>query len=148
MNLAGIVAKLDRALTKVTPLDRLVYLRTITQTGGDQLIGRPGTSTFVDVLLKPQPYYSRLGRQRVTGDRTKSETTVSSSGKALLDDDYMCITSPTAVSESQLQDNNVVFTMVDSAGAIEVMRIIDFDTPSAFGGNCAYIVYLRSVQRP
>lgn len=147
MNAAGIIRKLDNSLRKVTPLGRIAYKRIITRTGGDQLIGRPGTVTYTDTKLDPQPYYNRIGREHVPGGHTNAQTVVDSSGQANITDDWEFLLSPTAISESDLKNNDMLLVLKDSNGE-ETFRLLDYESPSGFGQDLAYIGYFRSIKRP
>jgi hypothetical protein len=78
-NAAGVLLRINQALTKVTPTNKVLYKRVVTITG-DSLIGRT-TSTSVDTLLVPQPAIQNAGRQHLSGARDAVETIISSDGE-------------------------------------------------------------------
>lgn len=143
----SLIAKVNAVLRKTGPMLRLAYKRTYVTTGGDALIGQPGSVVPTDVLMDPQPFYSRLGREHLPGGHMQFDTTVDTAGRAVLADEYVCIISPTAMSLAELQNNNI--TLVFKAGADEeIFTITDFESPAMNGQDVVYVVYLRSRKVP
>ena len=144
----AIINKLNATLTRTNAGERTVYKRVVTETGGDKLIGRPGTVTNTDTLLSPQPFFSRLGRDRVPGGHASAETVIDSTGRMVLADDYQVMISPTAMTRDDLSNAQVQLVLVDSAGRQEVLKIDDF-IPTVFQGtDCMFLAFCRSVTRP
>jgi hypothetical protein len=141
----SLINKVNRVLNSTNAFDRKVYLRTTTSTGGDPLLGRYGTVSVSDVLLSPQPYVERLGRERIPGGHTNAQTyLVGSSMK--VGDDYSVLVSSTMVSLTQLQDPQCQFVFKDTSGNVEVLTVHDFETVTLDGSDIAYQVYCRSGQ--
>ena len=144
----GVIRRLDAALNKVAPPTRTVYKRTVTRTGGDNLIGRPGTVTYTDVQLSPQPFYARLGRQ-IVGNQVPAELVINSAGtEDFIADEWICIFSPTAISLTELSNPDLVLAFKDTGGNTEVFRITDLE-PLGFSDQAVmYVAYIRSTERP
>ena len=140
---SGILKRVNGALNKVTPTNRLVYKR-MTQYSGDSLIGRVTPDT-TDILLSPQPSVSQIGRQHLSGERDKVETVINSDGTRLVKDDYILIISGDAITETELQNNNLsfVFKTVDGEEALFVMDYAPLDFQ---GLTIVYEAYVRSVK--
>jgi hypothetical protein len=142
----ALISKLNAALNRVGPPERTVYKRVITRTGGDSLIGRPGSVSTADTILSPQPLYQRLGRF-VVGDSAASQELLSN-GKERVADDYQVIFSSTAVTQADLNNKDLQFVFKDAAGNSEVFRVTDFEPVGMNGVQLMFITYLRSTQRP
>lgn len=139
----SILARVDNALKKVTPSNRLLYKRVTTNTG-DALIGRV-TASSVDTLLDPQPYISQAGRQRLSGQRDQIETVNTPNGGRLIKDDYILTVSSHALSGSELQDKNLSFVFKDG-GTEEQLFLMDYELAEFQGTVIVYTVYARSVK--
>lgn len=144
----GVIRRLDAALNKVAPPTRTVYKRTVTRTGGDALIGRPGAVAYTDVELKPQPFYARLGRQ-IVGSQVPAELIINSAGtNDFVADEWIIIFSPTSISLAELSNPDLVLAFKDTAGNTEVFRITDTE-PLGFSNQAVmYVSYIRSTERP
>lgn len=163
---SSLIKKVTAVLTKVGPPDKLVYLRLSTRTNADPLKGYPGTVTVTDTLLTPQPYYVRLGRDRVPGGHTRSEDAVIGDGSIGLLDDWLFYISPDAISLTQLSDPGFSLvkkaagtpslfgdtpfgsgTETTSEGTEEVFRLMDVDPAMIYGADVLYSCYMRSTTR-
>lgn len=143
---SSIIKRLNVALRKVGPLDRISYMRKVTRTGGDSLIGRPGSVSFVDTKFDPQPQYSRQARFLV-GIGAKSED-LDVGGEHKILDQYMFSFSPDSISLANLEDEDVTIVLKDSAGNAEQFDITDYEPISLNGVVVIYIVYAKSLKRP
>jgi hypothetical protein len=144
----GLINKLNATLNRVGPSNRKAYKRVTTRTGGDALIGRPGAVSHSDTLMNPQPFYHPVGRIHVPGGHAHMETVIDSNNKAKRADDYQFIISPSAISASELETNDVTIVLKADDGSEEVLRLLDQDAPTYQGTNVVYICYYRSVTRP
>lgn len=144
---SSLIKKLDGVLNKYCPPFMTVYKRQITYGYGDQLIGRALPNTYQDTLLSPQPYYNRMGRERIPGGHAQAIDVVSS-GKQTLADDYMFIFSPTAITRDELQDPNISIFFKYPTGEEEPLRLTDMETPGISGTEVIFICYMRSIKRP
>lgn len=142
----GVLTRINAALRKVSPLDRTVYKRTVTRTGGDVLIGRPAAITYSDTLLSPQPLYQRLGRN-VVGDRVPAQEVLANT-KEQIANDYELLISPTAMALADLQNPDVLLVFKDAAGNEESFRITDREPVSMNGVILMFLTYVRSTKRP
>jgi hypothetical protein len=138
----GIITRLNAALKRVGPPTRTVYKRVVTRTGGDNLIGRPGSVTYADTACDPQPLVSRISTERVR------ESAILSGTKVYQTEDLQALFSPTAITLAELQDENLVIALKDSVGNTETYRIVDFDFTSLEGQDVIYKAIIRSVSRP
>jgi hypothetical protein len=149
---ASIIKKVTKILNKVGPPSRLAYRRTITRTGSDPLTGRVGNVVYSDILLSPQPYYRRLGRERVPGDHAQSQDTLDPTGRVELADDWQFIFSPDAITVADLEDPDFCIALIDASfettNNAEMFRLIDTDSPMIYGEEVVFICYMRSVSRP
>lgn len=143
----AIINKMNATLTKVAPQAKLVYLRTITRSAGDALIGRGQALTVVDTLLDPQPYYSSLGRERVPGGIAHFEQVENASGSASVADDYRILMSVTCVPLATFSSPDNVLVFRDATGD-EVLRFLDAEPYVLNGIEIGYTAYFRSVKRP
>lgn len=147
----SIINRLNQVLNRVaTPGQdtRKAYKRVFSRTGGDDLIGVVGTVSKTDTLLAPQPVFQRVTRM-MFGTQAKSQEVldVAKSEKRTANE-WEFIFSPTAVSISDLQNENLVFVLKDTNGDEEVLDVIDYEPIGAFGADLVYAAYLRSIQRP
>lgn len=142
---SSLVAKANRILGSTNAFSRKVYIRTTVNTGGDTLLGRYGSSTPTDVLISPQPFVERLGRERIPGGHATSETLAVGSD-VKIGDDYSVIVSSSMVTVDQLQDPLVQFVFKDNHGAEETLVMHDFETVTIDSTDVLYVVYCRSVQ--
>jgi hypothetical protein len=137
--------RLDNALKKFGPGDRIVYKRAVTTGSGDALIGR-ATSSTVDTILSPQPTYTRLARYDV-GPGSRSEMLAQGS-KQEVANMYAFICSPTAMSLAELDGGLTYLVLVDASSNKEIFEITDYD-PVAMGGvDIMFMVYAKSISRP
>ena len=120
---SSIIARLDNALNKVGPQDRTSYMRVITRTGGDDLIGRPGTVTFVDTVFNPQPQYNRPSARNLVGPTAKTEDVSDATGQHVIADRYVFLFSPTAITLAQLKNDDMLIVLKDAAGVVEKFDI-------------------------
>jgi hypothetical protein len=146
MNPASMIAKVNKVMNRFTPIDRSAYLRTVTR-AGDTLIGRTTTTTYVDVLINPQPIFMQLGRERLSGGRDNFEQIKTASGKMLTADDWEFLFSSTAMPLSTIQNTNVLIVLKDTSGITEVFDILDFESTGFSGADVLLSVYCRSVKR-
>jgi hypothetical protein len=143
---SSIVKKVSGVLKRVGPPTRLVYLRTTALTGADQLTGYPGTAVLTDTLLSPQPYYVRLGRDRVPGPHTHPVDAMVASGNVEVLDDWGFYVSPAALTLAQIEDPS--FRLVcKTATEEEVFQLLDMDSAMIYGGAALYTCYMRSTKR-
>jgi hypothetical protein len=135
MNPASLRAKFDAALNKVGPPLRTAYMRTITVTGGDALIGRQ-TSTTTDVLLNPQPLYTE---QKVAG--------VLSNGMQVEAGDYHFLISGNSMTLPQLMNKSTRLVLKDPTNtqADQAFVITMYKVPSFGGQALGFSVIARSV---
>jgi hypothetical protein len=143
----AIKTKVDTVLRKYMPPDRTTYKRIVTRTGGNDLIGRPGSVTTSDTIFDPQPYYQQIGRRPVSGGRARVETMSTGSGQRTVDD-YKFTFSASAISVADLQGANIQLVLKDSSGNSEVLNILDFDPIAMNNTVIAITVYARSTDRP
>jgi hypothetical protein len=142
----GILNRVNSVMRRFAPLTRTCYKRVITSTGGDALIGRPGSVTHVDTLLDPQPIFQELGRKTVPGGRDRVGITTEVD-KQRVADDYRFLVSPTALSMDELAMPNLCLVLKDDAGVEDVMYIHDFTPVGLNDTVVAITVYVRSVKR-
>jgi hypothetical protein len=146
MNPSSMIAKVNRVMNRFTPIDRTVYLRTVTRTG-DTLIGRAATTSYVDVVISPQPIFSQLGRERLSGGRDTFQLIKTASGKILTADDWEFLFSSDAMPLSTIQNPNVLLVLKNTLGVSEVFDILDFESTGFSGTDILLAVYCRSVKR-
>lgn len=163
---AGIIKKVSALLKKVGPPVRLAYARSTTRTGGDILTGNPGVVTTFDTLFSPQPFCQRMGRDRIPGGHTKAEDANIGDGTTKVLDDWLFYFSPAALSLQLLQSPDFLIVLktpgvVSTFGAPpfgsstesltgwdeEVLRLIDAENVSIYGGDVLRTVYMRSIKR-
>lgn len=146
MSLASRVQKaLDNTLGKYAPPSRAVYKRVTAIAGGDPLTGRPGTETFVDTKMNPQPYYSRPVRYAV-GSYHKA-TIFDDVGGTGIGTAYILLASASAITLAELADDRLSFVLKNDAGVEEVFTITDFDDISVQGSNAAFSILVQSIKR-
>lgn len=143
----GIIKRVDAALNKVAPPVRSVYIRQVTRTGGDDLIGRGQTVSTTDTLMSPQPFYMRLGRQ-VVGDNVPAQELIGTNQLNSIADDYAIIFSPNSITATQLEDPDFCMVFKDTTGLEEVFRVTDFEPIGMSGQTVIYAAYIRSITRP
>lgn len=143
----SIITRLDKALNKVGPLDRVSYKRIITRSGGDDLIGRPASVSVVDTIFDPQPQYTRLARFLV-GPGAKSQDMSDAGGHHRIANEYMFTFSPSSMSMTDLTNDDLLIVLKDSVGNEETFDITDYEPIAMNGINVVYTVFAKSMQRP
>lgn len=142
--------RLDGALNRTVgqgPLgNRTAYKRFVTRTGGDSLIGRPGSVTNTDTMLKPQPTYSRLSRY-VVGKTSGAAELIGGQG-AEVAEQLAILISPTAMTLAELQNPDLLIVFKDPSGNETVFKLDDLEPTSFQGQDVAYLAYIKNVKRP
>lgn len=141
----SIINKVNRALSKTGPYSRTVGKRVITRTGGDPLIGIQPQVTYTDTVFSPQPYFSRIGREHIPGGHADWYQYIDANGNQIVADDYEVIFSASMITLDDLENPDVLLTFTDSKGNVEPLRITDPTPLAIFGGDVAFIVYVRSL---
>lgn len=138
-----LTAKADKLLTKYQVTDgRDLYKRVITRTGGDDLLGRPGTVSVVDTLLDPPPMVETLSFQRANHARNFLGRIGTTDSIALIGDTF-CTISITALSTEELENKDLVF--VFKGGPVdEEMNVITYDAAVVNNVVVVWYVLLRS----
>lgn len=162
----SIIKKVTAALNKVGPPDRAVYLRQTARTNQNALTGYAGTVTYTDTLLSPQPYYARLGRDRISGGHTRSEDALMGSGTVGVLDDWVFYLSPDSLSLGDISSPDFLIVLKSTGapskfGAApfdvgteaspdsreEVLKLIDTDNAMIYGSDVLFTCYMRSMSR-
>lgn len=143
----GILAKVDSVLRKFAPLERTAYKRTITRTGGNSLLGRPGAVAVSDVAFDPQPIVTMIGRESVSGGHTQVEHILKSTGSQSTADEYRILFSANSYSRTELENKDILIVLKDASGNEEVLIILDVEPISMNGTDISYTVYARSTKR-
>jgi hypothetical protein len=144
-NPIALINKINNTLNKFTPFARTVYKRIITRTGND-LIGR-ATASFVDTKFLPQPIYSQIGREKLSGGHDTVQQITTSSGVELTADDYEFLFSPTALTSTDLSNPNMQIVLKDSLGNTEVLSIMDTSTVELSSTVIMISLFARSIKR-
>lgn len=142
----ALISRIDTVLNKFAPLTRTCYKRIVTRTGGNDLLGRPGTITTSDTIFSPQPSISMTGREPVSGGRDKVKAIMVTSGQRTADD-YQLLFSTSALTVSQVQGKDVLLVLKDATGAEEVLEIMDVEPLGMENTIVALIVMARSIKR-
>lgn len=132
----GLIKRVAAAIKKVGPMSRASYLRVVTLTGGDELIGRDGTITNLDTLFSPQPIYHQLGHRQAMFLSTPT--------KRLVADDYKFIFPTTVNSETDFQGANTYLVLKDVNGE-ERFEIIYINSEPFQGLDIVIAVFARSI---
>jgi hypothetical protein len=133
---ASIIAKVNKALTKVGPMARRSLLRVTTTIGGDALTGVGIAYSTADTAFAPQPFYKQLGKREAMY--------LSSSGLQLVADDYKFIFPVGQITRAMLQAINIQIVLYDANG-YEELKIIYVDSAMYGGSDVAITVVARSV---
>jgi hypothetical protein len=144
----AILARVNTVMRKVAPLERTVYKRTITRTGGNSLIGRPGAIVVSDVAFDPQPVATMIGRESVSGGHTNVEHILQGSGSQGTADEYRILFSANAYSRTELANKDILIVLKDASGNEEVLIILDVEPIGMNGTDIVYTVFARSTKRP
>lgn len=142
----GIIKKLDNALKRFNPVDVTIYKRLNVSTGGDTLIGRPGSTSYTDTLLTPQPMYQRLGRNMV-GDSAPSQQIDVGNNTTRIGADYQIIFSPTSITTDELDNDSITYVFKDASGNEEIYHLTDYEPVALTGQAVIYVAYVRSSVR-
>lgn len=132
----ALIKRISKAIKKVGPLSRTSYLRTVTLSGGDALIGRGNAVSNSDVKFDPQPYYRQLGHRQAMYMSTAS--------LQLVADDYKFTFPVTQVSQASFQGVNVFIVLKDGNGE-ERLRILYIATEDFGGKDLIINVFARSM---
>lgn len=146
----SIQRRLDNALNRTVgkgPLtNRTAYKRFVTRTGGDSLIGRPGSVTTTDTMLSPQPIYSRLSRY-VVGKSSGAAEILGAQG-AEVAEDLAIILSPSAITLAELQNPDLLIVFKDSLNGETVFKVTDLEPTPFQGQDVTFLAYIKNVKRP
>jgi hypothetical protein len=132
----SLINKVAKAIKKVGPMARTSYKRVTTITGGDELIGRGGTTSHVDTLFNPQPIFRQLGHRQAMY--------LSTATLQLVADDYHFTFPVTQVSELDFQGANTTIVLKDGNGE-ESLRIVYIITDQFGGKDIVVNVFARSM---
>jgi hypothetical protein len=125
--------------------DRPIYKRVITRSGGDALLGRPGTVVKTDTLLNPQPAVT-YPLEQVTKETLAKNLLVLSGGDRVSVGDYILLVSPNAISKEDILNPDVMFVFAPGAKEEEcyVVQLL----PSVMNGiDVIFNVLIRSKAR-
>lgn len=143
----ALLAKTNSLLNKYGPFNgRTVYKRVITRTGGDDLIGRPGTVTTSDTKLTPQPYFARAGKRNVVVDNTRFQDVITGVGNQTVQV-YEMLISVTALSEAEIENKNIVLVFKDSSNNEEIVRIEDYESVAIDNTEIVWQAVAKSIKR-
>ena len=117
--------------------ERTAYKRSITRSGGSELLGRSVTVAEVDTVLDPQPACLRIDRSNP----------YLQSNSLILIDDWLYILDVGSITRTELFDKDTVLVLKDSLGVEEVFRLIDVKDPAVNQVTVAYIAFYRSTDR-
>lgn len=146
MSLAGtLIRKVDSLLTKYATPSSTVYKRTVTRTGGDPLTGRSTSVATVDVLLSPQPMYSRNMRMQIGG--SDAEGIVTNSSLMVAAQSFEMVMSPNAISLTELQNPDTLLVFKDALNNSEIYRIDDYEPFGVNSQTVGWLVYATSMSR-
>lgn len=134
----------DKLLNRFDVTDRAIYKRVYTRTGGDALLGRPGTVSYVDTIMNPQPIFGELSFHR--GNTPRNSVGLIDSGIALIGD-YLLQCSPTSVTVTELANKEMTFIAKDSNGNEEQFFIVTYKASAVNGVDVFFTVLLRSKSR-
>ncbi len=138
MNPAYVTKRLDAALRRIGGMENKVYLRVGTVTGGNSLIGRPGSITYTDTLFDPQPSYRQVGKQAPF---------ISADGTQVDEHDYMLTFSASAATGDTFSNPHTFIVVKPSNGGETVMKIIYWNSTGFGGQSIVLSVIARSVDR-
>lgn len=142
-----LTSKADVLLKKFQLTDtRDCYKRVITRTGGDALLGRPGSVSVVDTILDPPPMVVTLSFQRMQHPRNFVAQIGTADSIALIGD-YYCTISPSTLSAEEIANKDMVFVFKDASGATEEMSMITYDYDVANNTVVLWYLLLRSKGR-
>lgn len=142
----AIISRVGNILRKVNPVSKKVYKRIVTRTGGDQLLGRPASVDYKDILLDPPPTYLRISKN-IVGPSAVSEL-IDVGGLAAVGNDYQLTVTSESISADEFSNSDLLIVFKDLDDNEEVFRITDYE-PIAFEGTVIIIAaYIQSIQRP
>lgn len=132
----SLINRISAAIKKVGPMARTSYKRVTVVTGGDELIGRGGSSQNFDTKFTPQPIFRQLGHRQAMY--------LSTATVQLVADDYKFTFPVTQVTEADFQDPRVTLVLVDGNGE-EVFRVLYINTDQYAGKDVVMSVFVRSI---
>jgi len=138
-----LINKADKLLTKYLPTDRDVYKRTIVRTGGDALLGRPGSVVRTDTLLVPQPMVTVLDLTRT--NTARDYLAITDVGLEQVGD-YIVEFSASSISTDELANPDLVIVFKRGTAA-EEMVIVTFNPLVVNGRAVLYNALVRSKKR-
>lgn len=145
--LQSIQTKIDGASTKFVLTDRTIYKRVVSRSGGNQLIGQPGSVDPNDTELKPQPFYSRPDSMELGAIRAPDDVLSSDGTAGLSNTEYVLFFTPNCMSLSDIQNPDVTLVFKDVQGNEEQFRIIDYETLAFQGGTFGISAYVKSFKK-
>jgi hypothetical protein len=124
---SSIQSKISKTLERLNATSRLVYLRSVSSSGGNSLLGLGQSVSSSDTLAEPQPAVDLM---------TTHEIAVS--GNFFQMGDYKMIFAGT-IEESTWQTNLIVY-------GEEVLKIVRYDPQTIYGTVAAWEVVARAVK--
>lgn len=123
----SIQSKISKVLTRLSPTSRVVYLRSVTASGGNSLLGLGQSVTSSDTAADPQPAVELINA---------SEIAVS--GNFYQMGDYKFIFAG-SIEESTWQTSLIIY-------GTEVLKIVKYDPQVIYGTVAAWEVVARAVK--
>jgi hypothetical protein len=128
----------DYALNTVGPPVKRMYKRTTTTAGGNDLLGiyPVNSTTVVDTILAPQPYFAQLAEKA---------SVLSTSGLVLEASDYEVILSANSITIGELETASLTFVLkaADGTGTVEEFRMLGYEPYQFQGAYVGYCMYMR-----
>lgn len=155
MNVNSLLNAVNNVFTTYNPPDRQVYKRIVKRSGGDDLIGRPGSITYQDSVLTPQPFYQRRQQSwppmNIGSNASRDEAAeklLGPDGKSYAAVAYEILLAPQSITVDDLNNPNLTLLFKFSNGNEEEYEVTDYETVGVAGVDLLIIGYIKSVTRP
>jgi hypothetical protein len=149
MNAATITAKINRIATKYGPFElRTVYKRTVSESGGNTLIDRGVTQTFVDVAFSPQPLFKRATVSPSDGPpATTVRPEILAGTNVVVPGDYEFLFTPQQMTTAAVASKANIIVLKDGSGNEEQLQIVTYKAIILNGTEIGTSAVYRSVSR-
>lgn len=138
MKASAITAKINKVARKYGPFElRQVYLRTVSESGGDVLIDRGVTQNVVDTLFSPQPILKRVG----------NKADVLSGTILVLPDDFEFLFTSAQMTTAAVINKSNIIVLKGAGRTDEQLNLITYNTIVLSGSEIGTRAIYRSVSR-
>lgn len=150
MNAAAITRKINKVATKYGSFSlKKIYLRVVTETGGNTLIDQGVTRTYTDTVFVPQPLLKRAAIVPSRSTPVKSiRSDVLTTGSGIIEPgDYEFLFTPTQMTSVQVANKANIVVLKDVSGNEEQLAFVSCNPVVLNGVEIGVTALYRSASR-